>query len=185
MLKTNVSIWLSMLIISYPNYIGLAKATESQSAESSSRIASTVKNTQVLKLPKFQSDVVASLNKDQQVNITLRQRAWYFISVGNEARQVEPTSTSGWVNMLSVRFLSTPKREGDLGIGALYQSVSKDSLPTVSTGVRGFDEQKLKQAKADFTQLTLLKQYQVSKEQALNFAKQGQIYKSTGQMGKE
>ena len=189
MFKSNVTICTTnrfvMLVTAIIYSINMTLAAEHSSNPPSLRKASAVTNTQLLKQPKYQSDVIAEINKDQQVKVAQRQRAWYFISLSDNTNQSEQLSTSGWINMLAVRFLSTPKREGDLGIGALYQSASKDTLPTVSTGVRGFDEQELKKAKADFSQLVLLKQYQATPKAAINFAKQGKLSKSNTDQDKE
>ncbi|QBG34985.1 hypothetical protein [Litorilituus sediminis] len=189
MLTINVTFCVTMrfvmLVTVFLTASDMALAADNSNQEPLLRSASVVTNTQLLKQPKYQSDVIAEVNKNQQLKVAQRQRAWYFISLPENTNQSEQLTTSGWISMLAVRFLSMPKREGDLGIGALYQSASKDTLPTVSTGVRGFDEQELKKAKADFSQLALLKQYQASRKATLSFAKQGQLSKHNTEQAKE
>ncbi|PKG82172.1 hypothetical protein CXF85_14850 [Colwellia sp. 75C3] len=131
------------------------------------RLGQLIKDTHLLKQPRYQSDPLVLVKAEENINIKYRQSAWYFISTMNSQT---PETFSGWVSMLSVRFDSTPKREGDLGVQSLFSSVTHDSLPTVSTGIRGFDEGDLKNAKADLSQLILLKSYTVSSNTAVAFA---------------
>ena len=108
----------------------------------------------------------------EKINIQKRKSAWYLVSTETVAQKGQ---VSGWVSMLNVRFIATAKREGEFGVGALFSSVTNDSLPTVSTGVRGFDENDLKNAKADLKQLLLLNTYVVSTGAAARFAQQGKL----------
>ncbi len=144
-------------------------SSQGQNAE---RIGQLIKQTNLLKLPEHQSDVIGSAKADKDISIKTRQRAWYYISSGLVP---ESEQLSGWVSMLSVRFTGSAKREGDLGINSLFSSATKGSLPTVSTGVRGFDEADLKNAKANISQLALLDGYSVSSGIAARFAKQGKL----------
>ena len=53
--------------------------------------------------------------------------------------------------------------------------MSKGSLPTVSTGVRGFDDDDLEKSRADFEQVARLNSFAVSKELAKQFAQSGKL----------
>jgi hypothetical protein len=131
------------------------------------RLGEIIKDTHLLKQPHYQSDTLVLVKAEENININSRKSAWYFISTMSN----QTTETfSGWVSMLNVRFVSAPKREGELGVQSLFSSVINDSLPTVSTGVRGFDEDKLKNTKPDISQLSLLESYAVSSDTAVAFA---------------
>jgi len=126
-----------------------------------------INKTNLLLQPSNQSQQGKVIAANSNIDILSRKRAWYNVIANKDL--------SGWVNMLNVRFTHSGKREGDLGLGAFYSSVTNDSLPTVSTGVRGFDDSDLAKAKADFKQVELLLSYTVSPAQAKKFAQQGQL----------
>lgn len=147
-----------------------AKTTAQQS--NSVRLGQVIKKVNLLKQPNYQSDITGSIAAKEKVNIQTRKSAWYFIST---ATSPQTSDLSGWVNMLNVRFFAAAKREGDLGVESLFSSVTNDSLPTVSTGVRGFDVDDLKKAKANLKQVALLNTYAVSAGAAARFAKQGKL----------
>ena len=136
------------------------------------RVGQVIKKVNLLKQPSFQSNITGSVAAKEKINIQTRKSAWYFIST---ATVPQNSQLSGWVNMLNVRFISSAKRQGDLGVKSLFSSVNNDSLPTVSTGVRGFDVDDLKKAKADLKQVALLNTYSVSAGAAARFAKQGKL----------
>ncbi len=145
---------------------------KSTQAANKARVGQVIKKTHLLKLPNYQSDIAGTVTAKEKINIQRRKSAWYFISTtSNEQTQ----QAFGWVNMLNVRFAARVKREGELGIESLFSSVTNDSLPTVSTGIRGFDESDLKNSKADLKQLLLLNTYAVSTGAAKRFAKQGKL----------
>jgi len=143
---------------------------------STSRLGQVIKKSALLKQPSYQSESAGSVAAKENINIQKRKSAWYLISTEEMAKKGQ---MSGWINMLNVRFIATAKREGELGAASLFSSVTNDSLPTVSTGVRGFDENDLKNAKADLKQLILLNTYTVSTGAAARFAKQGKLLANT------
>jgi len=138
-----------------------------------------VRQTNLHESAELRSDVLLVLEADKKITVKSRQRAWYLISSERFSEQsngkVNHKSTNmpvyGWVSMLSVRFLAQAKREGELGFSAAFSSMSKGSLPTVSTGVRGFDDNDLKNAKANFKQVEHLNAYAISEEAAIEFAR--------------
>ncbi|MCJ8293985.1 MAG: hypothetical protein MJK15_06220 [Colwellia sp.] len=136
------------------------------------RAGQMIKQVNLFKQPSFQSSITGSVAAKEKINIQTRKSAWYFIST---ATVPQTSQLSGWVNMLNVRFISAAKREGNLGVKSLFSSVNNDSLPTVSTGVRGFDVNDLQKAKADLKQVALLNSYTVSAGAAARFAKQGKL----------
>lgn len=165
MAKYCLSVLITVLVLSQFSW-----ATEKDNAsplKKKLKTGFTIKKTHLLIYPKNQSELGELIEENSNITILSRKRAWYNISSTNDL--------SGWINMLNVRFSATKKREGDLGIGALFSSVTKDTLPTVSTGVRGFDDADLANAQADFQQVELLSSYSVSLTQAKEFAEQGQL----------
>ena len=136
------------------------------------RSGQVIRNSNLLNRPSFQSDIITRVKADEVIGINSRTRAWYFIST---AKIPNDKQLSGWISMLNIRFIAGAKREGELGVKSLFSNINNDSLPTISTGVRGFDEDELKNAKADLNQLALLKTYAVSRDTAMRFAQQAKL----------
>ena len=124
-------------------------------------------NTELFKKPQYQSEVLSKLMENEAVNVSQRKRAWYQVFTDDNQQ--------GWVKMLSVRFVGVMKRQGELGVKSVFDSLTKQVAPTASTGIRGFDEEALKAAKADLNQLMLLASYQGSAKRAKAFARSGKI----------
>jgi hypothetical protein len=86
---------------------------------------------------------------------------------------------SGWVRMLSVR-LGSPDAKPQTG-GNLLSAIGVGTRPrttstaTVTTGVRGFSEEDLANAKPNPAEVEKMKGYSVSPEVAGEFAKSGQL----------
>lgn len=115
--------------------------------------------------PSNQSNTLLMLQAEHKVSVITRQRAWY--------RVATEQAISGWINMLNVRFVNDAKREGELGISDMLSSTSKNSLPTVSTGIRGFDEEDLKKSSPNMAQVEQLNSYAIDPAHAQHFASQG------------
>jgi uncharacterized protein YgiM (DUF1202 family) len=120
-----------------------------------------VKKTSVLAKPEFKSTVLGEISSEEKISVQTRQRSWYQI--------ISEQGLTGWVKMLNVRFIGVAKRQGEFGLSALVDSV-KQTSPTASTGIRGFDEEDLKKAQANFKQLELLGNYQSTTILAKKFA---------------
>ncbi|NMP33235.1 SH3 domain-containing protein [Thalassotalea sp. M1531] len=153
---------LLLAIFALPIYV------EASTNEQSAKLGKVIHSSALHALPKNDSQVITNLKPEQSVNVFERKRAWY--QVLSDAKQ------SGWIKMLNVRFLSGPKRTGELGVKNLFDSVvTKKVKPTASTGIRGFDEQDLKKAKANIKQLKLLASYQTTTSSANTFAKKANL----------
>jgi DNA polymerase III epsilon subunit-like protein len=126
-----------------------------------------IKNSSLHQQASFQSKVIGEVAAKQAVKIQQRQRAWY--------RIVTEPELVGWTSMLNVRFNVVTKREGELGVKSLLESMNKSAMPTQSTGIRGFDEEELKKAKPNYQQLEQIKKFAIEKEQVAQFAQQGQL----------
>jgi len=149
-------------------------------AQDKERAGQLIQKTNLFEKADQHSGVLTQLSEKEQVTVKSRQRAWYFISQDEETKNIP---LSGWVSMLSVRFLAQAKREGDLGFTDALSSMSKGSLPTVSTGVRGFDDNDLEKSHADFDQVERLNSFAVSKESAKQFALEGKLLSKSSRKG--
>lgn len=138
---------------------------------SKTREAQLIKSSKLYKKANNQSEVIETILANEPVAVHHRQRAWYFV--------VTEQKLTGWLSMLNVRFNGVAKRTGELGVANFFGSLSKNSLPTQSTGIRGFDEADLKNAKADFNALALVNAVEVSTAQVQKFALQGQLKTKT------
>jgi hypothetical protein len=177
--------YLILLLLFQIFIIGSSNAFEQDMINKQDKIGQLVRHTNLLKNAEAKSEVITVLKAEENITIKYRQRAWYFISPTNKLdislnnstnKQFANVPLSGWVNMLNVRFLAQAKREGELGFSAAFSSMSKGTLPTVSTGVRGFDDNDLQNSQADFNQVERLHKYKVSKESAVKFAKSVDLF---------
>jgi len=135
------------------------------------REAQLIKSSQLFKKANNQSEIIKIVSANEPVVVHHRQKAWYFVATEQKL--------TGWLSMLNVRFNGVAKRTGELGFTDAFGSLSKNTLPTQSTGIRGFDEAELQKAKANFEQLALVNAIQISAAQVKEFAIQGQLKTKT------
>ncbi len=156
----------SLFLVSALVFVSAVMAQGNDQQSTALRMGKVIKETKIVEQPVNQSDIVAVIKTDESIQIIKRQRAWYHISTTEQV--------NGWIKMLSVRFTGTAKREGEIGIGDFVSSMS-NTTPTVSSGIRGFDEEQLKKAKANLAQVKLLNAYAATKLSAEQFAKLGKL----------
>jgi hypothetical protein len=161
---------LLFLLLAVFKPINTALAAE-QTTQQVSRVGQLIQKSTLFKLPNNQSKKLAIVDANQSITILRRQRAYYQVATQEPIQQ----RLSGWVKMLNVRFLAVAKRQSELGVSALFSSITNDSKATVSTGIRGFDENDLANAKANMQQVELLATYAVTDDLALQFAEQGRL----------
>lgn len=134
--------------------------------------AKTVRSANLHELPKSTSPIKSSLPAQSNINISDRHRAWYHVKSSQ--------SIDGWVKMLNVRFTDGVKREGQIGVEGVFENmVTRQLLPTASTGVRGFDEEALKKAKANKEQVKKLHTFKVNQSDVVLFAANGKLVTNT------
>jgi len=126
-----------------------------------------VRNSLIYQQASNESPIVSSLLAEQRIFVYQRKRAWYFITTDEKL--------TGWLSMLNVRFNGRAKRTAQLGVASAFNSATKNTKPTQSTGIRGFDEADLNKAKADFVQLAVVNSYVIPPKSLQEFAKQGQL----------
>lgn len=133
----------------------------------------TLRATEVKDKPFLDATTVATLPEKTVVEIVLRQGGWMQI----QSKDVK----TGWVRLLSVRLGSPdakPQGGGNLlsaiGVGTRPRTTSN---ATVTTGVRGFSEEDLANAKPNPAEVEKMKGYSVTAEAAGEFAKAGKLAK--------
>lgn len=125
--------------------------------------ALTVRDTPLRDAPRTDAAELKRLPADTPLTIEHRQGAWY--QVRGEA------GLAGWVPMLSLRLAGEARRGRDLGLGALANTVSTGRSGAASTtGVRGLDEESLRNADADPAAVTRLESYAAGEATAREFA---------------
>lgn len=131
--------------------------------------AYTVRATELKAKPFTDAATLSGLPKDSPVEVLARKSGWM---------QIRSDSTKGWVRMLDLRFggSAAQGKSGDSGLGALFNvAATGGSGSTVSTGVRGLSEEKLKNPQPNPQAMKELKRYATSRTQALNFGKSGKL----------
>ena len=113
------------------------------------------------------AEIIANLNAQDKVEVSLRKGAWANIQT--------PAGKSGWIRVLNIR-TGSGKKAGDSGIGAIASLFKTGSSGnTVSTGVKGLSEEQLKNAQPNPEEARRLNSYKNSEAEARRFAKQGKL----------
>ena len=135
----------------------------------------TIRPTELKAKPFTDAQTVATLPEKAQVEILVRKGAWMQVRTGTRSETGHP---EGWVRMLSLR-LGDPNRQPSgggilaaIGVGA---RPSPQTGATVTTGVRGFSEEDLKQAKPNPAELQKMESFSASAAQAAQLAEAGKL----------
>lgn len=110
---------------------------------------------------------LAKLATGDKVDIIKKDGGWY---------QVNSAKGKGWVRMLSIR--KGDARKGSVNAGGLLAMTSGRAgtgKVVATTGIRGLNEEELKAAKFDETELKRAESYATSKTAATKFAAQGKL----------
>ena len=132
----------------------------------------TLKPTEVKDNPFLDANTVATLAEKTTVEIVTRQGAWMKVRTTDAKQQ-------GWIRMLSVR-LGNPEQKPQSG-GSLLSALGIGSRPrpstnaTVTTGVRGFSEEDLANAKPNAVEVEKLKSFAATPEEAIKLAASGKL----------
>ena len=161
------ALFISSIFLFLENSNALAVENTEPQKSNSSKKGYLIRNSPLHQQANPQSDIISELAAKQAVKIQQRERAWY--------RIITEPDLVGWTSMLNVRFNIETKREGELGVKSLLNSMSKSTTPTQSTGIRGFDEEELKNAKPNYQQLEIVDTFAIKKEQVAKFSLQGQL----------
>jgi len=126
-----------------------------------------VRSCDVMSEPYKDAKVVASLKEGDSIDILQRKGGW--LQVSNKGK-------TGWVRMFYIRRGAPSEKASAMteASGVLGMATGRAGSGNVvaATGVRGLDEEELKQAEFNEKEFQQLKIYRMSKQDAKDFAKQ-------------
>ncbi|PCJ49422.1 MAG: hypothetical protein COA74_06065 [Gammaproteobacteria bacterium] len=128
-----------------------------------------LRDTPVFQAPDRHSTLLYEIEEDTNVYIKQRQKSWY--EVDSESQE------TGWLRLLSVRYLGDPKKSflGEISDFSSKVFNVQRSGPVVTTGARGLDEEEFIKAEPDFVTLDIILAKKTHKNKVLAFAKQQNI----------
>jgi hypothetical protein len=130
----------------------------------------TLKATEVKDKPFLDANTLTTLPEKTTVEILTRQGAWMQIKTADVKQ--------GWIRMLSVR-LGSPDQKPQGGGNLLSSLIGSRPRPattsTVTTGVRGFSEEDLANAKPNAAEVEKMKGYAATLEEATRLAESGKL----------
>ena len=110
---------------------------------------------------------VGSLATGDRVEILKKEGGWL---------QVKSAKGSGWVRMLSIRRGEARKGSGDAaGVLGLASGRAGTGQVVATTGIRGLNEEELKAAKYNETELKKAESFGTTQAEARKFAAEGQL----------
>lgn len=130
----------------------------------------TLRSTDLKDRPFFDAATVITLPEKTPVEIMTRQGAWMQIRTKD--------GKAGWARMLSVR-LGDPNQKP--GGGNILSAIGIGNRPrpqttaTVTTGVRGFSEEDLKEAKPNPAEVNKMESFAADPAQLAGFAQNGKL----------
>jgi hypothetical protein len=131
----------------------------------------TLKATEVKDRPFLDANTLVTLSEKTTVEILTRQGAWMQIRTADAKK--------GWIRMLSAR-LGSPDQKPQSG-GNLLSALGIGNRPrpattsTVTTGVRGFSEEDLANAKPNAAEVEKMKSFAATNEEAAKLAESGKL----------
>jgi len=134
--------------------------------------AQTIRDTDLQAQSQSDSAVIATLPGKTQLDVMQRKGAWSQVKTG--------TNQTGWVRMLNLRFDSTaaPAKSDSTAISALTGLLSTgrtSNTGTVTTGVKGLNEEDLKNAQPNPVEFQKMQQFTVDKSVGQTFAKNSKL----------
>ena len=126
-----------------------------------------LRNDKIYSQPSSGSAVAGSVAKGASVNILSKQGGWLRVSAGK---------TTGWMRLLSVR--AGEGGLGGTGLGDVVGAATTRSDPSrvvAVAGLRGLNDEELKQAKFNATELVQLDTWVVTVAQSKAFAGQASL----------
>jgi hypothetical protein len=126
-----------------------------------------LRNDKIYSQPSSSSAVAGSVPKGASVNILSKQGGWLRVTAGK---------TTGWMRLLSVR--AGEGGLGGAGVGDVVGAATTRSDPSrvvAVAGLRGLNEEELKEAKFNAAELAQLDTWVVTVAQAKTFAGQASL----------
>jgi hypothetical protein len=133
-----------------------------------------VRSCEVMSEPFRDARTVASLKEGDALDILTRKGGWL---------QVSAKGKTGWVRMLYVRRGASGEKASAVkeasGVLGLATGRAGSGNVVAATGVRGLDEEELKEAEFNKKEFQKLQTYLTSKKDAQNFAQQAGLQSQT------
>lgn len=144
----------------------LLLALMAQPALAATETGSAIKGDEIKAEPFRDAKSVGALAVGDQVQIVKRNGAWLQIA----------SPKKGWVKMLSIKKGGTAASGATLtGVAALASGRAGTGKIVSTTGIRGLNEEDLKNAKFNEKEVKAVEAYKVSKNEADKFAAQGKL----------
>ena len=138
------------------------------SAAYAAEAGTALRTSEIRATPYRDAKAVGALSQGDKVQILDRQRGWY---------QIKSAKGQGWVRMLSVRRGEARKRSFDpRGVLDLASGRSGTGQVVATTGIRGLDEEDLKEAKYSESEVKKVESFTVSQEQVRRFVVAGNLH---------
>jgi hypothetical protein len=131
--------------------------------------AITIKQVMLKEAAASDSKTVATLPANTTVDLKKREGAWVQLGSGSDV---------GWAKLFDIRLASAqtaPAKGGGGGLGEVLGLASGQRSASVTTGVRGLDEDQLAKAQPNPQEFQKLVAFQVTKEQGQQFAAAGKL----------
>lgn len=119
-----------------------------------------LKDDTLRKEPFSDAAVAGNVSRNDKVEILERKGAWI---------KIKSQKSSGWVRMLSIRRGETGKAGGS-GVLGLASGRSGTGQVVATTGIRGLNEEELKAAKFNESEINLMESNTISADTAQQFA---------------
>ncbi|MDP3744591.1 MAG: SH3 domain-containing protein [Methylotenera sp.] len=116
--------------------------------------------------PYADAKISGSFNRGDSLEILKKQGAWL---------QVKTKKNTGWVRLLSVKRGAATTTNKTAGALAVASGRAGTGQVVSTTGVRGLNEQDLKAAKFNETEVKTIESYTLSAEQGRQFANAGNL----------
>lgn len=123
----------------------------------------------LLDSPSHEGKTITTLAADSAVTVEQRQGSW---------TKVTAAEHTGWVPTLTIRIKAVTSREDFKAAAVEVSDKIEDETNTqvvATMGIRGLDEEELKQAKFNKKQLALLESYYANKKQLTAFSQAGEL----------
>ena len=130
--------------------------------------ATVIRATELKKEPASDSDTVANLAENTNVDALERKSGW---------TRVKAAGGEGWVRMLSLRYgAASAAKPGASGVTQLFNVARTGTSGTqVTTGVRGLDAEQIVNAQPNPNELAKLQSFAAERGAAEGFAAQGKL----------
>lgn len=125
-----------------------------------------LKNDTLRKEPYADAKTSGSLTRGEPVDILKKQGAWL---------QIKTRKTTGWVRLLSVKRGAATSGNQAAGVLAAASGRAGTGQVVSTTGIRGLNEEELKAAKFNESEVKTLESYTLSADDGRQFANAGKL----------